>query len=191
MVSESNEVGVQRWTIAKHMGTRVFKDATRRRWGCDATLRRAACAGARRFFRERSQKRLSCSARVLRDQPSSDAGQCSVCIVDTPDRPLHFPNTCKLRRRAVCGQTRGPVGLRDVLVAAGVDEGKPNFDQFHLRVTLSRTRWTIVRLQSGALVQPAPVPLRRSRRLLRRTPVSLQASRRALSPSLEAAYQNQ
>ena len=73
----------------KHVGTRIFKDATRRRWGCDATLRRAACAGARRFFRERSQKRLSCSARVLRDQPSSDAGQCSVCIVDTPDRPLH------------------------------------------------------------------------------------------------------
>ena len=52
--------------------------------------------------------------------------------------------------------------MRDVLVAAGVDEGKPNFDQFQQEITISKTRWTIVRLQSGALVLPAPVPLRRS-----------------------------
>ena len=78
-----------------------------------------------------------------------------------------------------------------MLVAAGVDEGKPNVDQFQLKVTLSRTRWTIVRLQIGALVLPALVPLRRSGRLLRRTPASLQAARRALSPFLEAARINE
>ena len=42
---------------AGYRGGRAFRVSTRRRWGCDATLRRAACVGARLFFRERQQRR--------------------------------------------------------------------------------------------------------------------------------------
>ena len=159
MVSELGEAGVQRCSIARHIGTRVVKDATRRRWV--AMLRYAALL-ARRFFGERSQRRLSCSARALRISRPAMLGKV-LCVSSTRlSGRCTLPNTCKLRRRAVCGQTRDPVDLRDVRVAAGVDEGKPNFDQFQQEITISKTRWTIVRLQSGALVLPAPVPLRRS-----------------------------
>ena len=44
---------------AEYCRERVFKASTRRRWGCDVSLRRAACAGARVYFRERQQRRMT------------------------------------------------------------------------------------------------------------------------------------
>ena len=182
MVSELGEAGVQRCSIARHIGTRVVKDATRRRWGCDATLRRAACAGARRFFRERSQKRLSYSARLLRDLPSSDVGQSSVCIVDTPERPLHSSEHVQATEEGcmrsdegsggLARRARGRRGGRRQAKFRPVPAGDNNFqDALDDSSTSKRS--------AGAASTCATTPERR-------TPVSLQSSRRALSPSLEA-----
>ena len=41
---------------------RNFREATRRRWGCDTILQRAACEGARYFFRERARRRAACAS---------------------------------------------------------------------------------------------------------------------------------
>ena len=48
---------------------REFKASTRRKWGCDATLQRAACAGARYFFRERSLRRIRCGTQRPKARP--------------------------------------------------------------------------------------------------------------------------
>ena len=54
-------------------GKRAFKASTRRRWGCDTTLQRAASAGARYFFRERSQRRSRRGVGVRQERSSCAA----------------------------------------------------------------------------------------------------------------------
>ena len=39
--------------------SRTFTSVARHRWGCDVALERAARAGARHFYRERSKKRIA------------------------------------------------------------------------------------------------------------------------------------
>ena len=70
-------LGQQRRSCTRQNGERFLKASTRIRWGCEVTLQRAACAGARHFFRERSQRRRATGGSMMQNQQASDANSSS------------------------------------------------------------------------------------------------------------------
>ena len=85
-VSSKMAAGHQPPPCSVPAGKRVFKASTRRRWGCDTTLQRAASAGARYFFRERLQRRSRCGAGVRQERSSWAARQNFACGATVPEK---------------------------------------------------------------------------------------------------------
>ena len=111
--------GVQRCTRFRQVEGRSFQASTVRRWGCRTTLLRAARAGARHFFRERAQRRTSCSGHA---QPrlSSEAGHQPECIMYAKVGPKSYStetqaaagDCCPCRRRGCRGGRTQPKARR-------------------------------------------------------------------------------
>ena len=79
----------------------IFKQSTRRRWGCDASLLRAARAGARHFYRARQQQRAARESSDLLRQASCGAGVLHVRGNAAPD-PL--PSSAQVEQDALKSQ---------------------------------------------------------------------------------------
>ena len=81
----SATLGLKPKISAAYSNECILKQSTRRRWGCDASLRRAARAGARHFYRARQQQRAARGSSDLLRQASCGAGVLHVRGNAAPD----------------------------------------------------------------------------------------------------------